>query len=124
MKETIIETEVTYTLKFGGEFYIIKHVPVRVCRETGERFFSPETVERIQALIKGGKKPARLIKTPVYEYAWTMSKKHMDWEGERSLFLAGHTPSWPNLPSVIVNFPIYIEMKSSGEIINLKSIPQ
>ena len=53
MKETIIETEVTYTLEFGGEFYIIKHGPVRVCRETGERFFSPETVERIQALITG-----------------------------------------------------------------------
>jgi YgiT-type zinc finger domain-containing protein len=69
MKETMIETEVTYTLEFGGKFYIIEHVPARVCRETGEQFFSPETVERIQALIKGGKKPTRLIKTPVYEYA-------------------------------------------------------
>jgi YgiT-type zinc finger domain-containing protein len=68
MKETMIETEVTYTLEFGGKFYIIEHVPARVCRETGEQFFSPETVERIQALIKGGKKPTRLIKTPVYEY--------------------------------------------------------
>ncbi len=69
MKETMISTEVTYTLEFGGKFYIIEHVPARVCRETGEQFFSPETVERIQALIKGGKKPTRVIKTPVYEYA-------------------------------------------------------
>ena len=69
MKETMIETEVTYTLDLGGKFYIIEHVPARVCRETGEQFFSPETVEKIQSLIKGGKKPTRVIKTPVYEYA-------------------------------------------------------
>ena len=69
MKETMIATEVTYTLERGGRFYIIEHVPARVCRETGEQFFSPETVERIQTLIKDGKKPARVIQTPVYEYA-------------------------------------------------------
>jgi len=68
MKETMLETEVTYTLAHGGKFYIIEHVPARVCRETGEQFFSPETVEHIQALIKGGKKPAGVIETPVYEY--------------------------------------------------------
>jgi len=69
MKETMIAAEVTYTLERGGRFYIIEHVPARVCRETGEQFFSPETVERIQKLIKDGKKPARVIQTPVYEYA-------------------------------------------------------
>jgi YgiT-type zinc finger domain-containing protein len=69
MKESMTETEVTYTLELGGKFYIIEHVPARVCRETGERFFSPETVERLQALIKGGRKPVRVIETPVFEYA-------------------------------------------------------
>jgi len=69
MKETMIETEVTYTLEHEGKFYIIEHVPARVCKETGEQFFSPETVERIRALIKGQRKPARVIETQVYEYA-------------------------------------------------------
>jgi len=69
MKETIIEKDVTYTLEFGGKFYIIEHVPARVCQETGEQFFSPETVERIHGLIKGGRKPSRVIETPVFEYA-------------------------------------------------------
>jgi YgiT-type zinc finger domain-containing protein len=69
MKETIIETEVTYTVAHQGQFYIIEHVPARVCKETGEQFFSPETVEHIQALLKGEKKPDRLIETPVFEYA-------------------------------------------------------
>ena len=69
MKETIVETQVTYTLQVGGKFFIIERVPARVCRETGEQFFSPETVEHIQALIKGGKPPVRVIEAPVYEYA-------------------------------------------------------
>jgi len=69
MKETMIETEVTYTLELGGKFYIVEHVPAPVCQETGEQFFSPETVEHIQSLIKDGKKPVRVIETPVYEYA-------------------------------------------------------
>jgi YgiT-type zinc finger domain-containing protein len=68
MRETMTDTEVTYTLEFGGKFYIIEHVPARVCEETGEQFFSPETVERIHDLIKGGKEPARVVETPVYEY--------------------------------------------------------
>jgi len=53
MKETMSETEVTYTLQHGDKFYIIEHVPARVCKETGEQYFSPETVEHIQELIKG-----------------------------------------------------------------------
>ena len=68
MKETMVETEVTYTLEHDGKFFIIEHVPARVCRETGERYFAPETVEHIQAVIKGRKKPAKIIETPVYKY--------------------------------------------------------
>jgi YgiT-type zinc finger domain-containing protein len=69
MKATMIETEVTYTVEYAGKFYLVEHVPARVCRETGEQHFSPETVERLQALIKSNRKPARTIETPVYEYA-------------------------------------------------------
>lgn len=69
MKETMIEMKVSYTLAYGGKFFIIEHVPARVCQETGEQFFSPETVEHIQALIKGGKRPDRVVETPVFEYA-------------------------------------------------------
>jgi len=69
MKETMIETEVTYTLEHGGKFHLIEHVPARVCRETGEQYFAPETVEHIHALIRGHKAPEKVIETPVYEYA-------------------------------------------------------
>lgn len=69
MKETIVEAKVTYTLALEGKLYVIEHVPARVCKETGEEFFAPETVERIQAIIRGRKKPDRVLQTPVYEYA-------------------------------------------------------
>lgn len=65
----MIDAKVTYTLEHEGRFYIVEGAPARVCRETGEQFFSPETVERIQALIKSEKKPDRAIETPVYRFA-------------------------------------------------------
>ena len=68
MKETMIEAQVRYTIEHGGKFYIIEHVPARVCRETGEQLFAPETVEHIQALIKSNEKPSKVVETPVYEY--------------------------------------------------------
>ncbi len=69
MSETMIETRITYTLQHAGRFFIIEHVPARVCKETGEQYSSPETVERIQAIIQGGRTPDKVMETPVYEYA-------------------------------------------------------
>ena len=69
MEESFTETEVIYTLEHGGKFFIVEHVPARVCQETGERLFAPETVERIQELLKGKRKPSRTVETPVYEFA-------------------------------------------------------
>ncbi len=68
-KETMRETKVTYTLEMDGKFYIIENVPARVCEETGEQFFSPETVERLQQTILGQEKPKKTIETPIYEFA-------------------------------------------------------
>jgi hypothetical protein len=56
-------------LEYGGQFYLIEHVPARVCRETGEQCFAPETVEHIQVLIKGKRAPTKVIETPWYDYA-------------------------------------------------------
>ena len=68
MKEAMVDTEVTYTLEHDGKFFLIEHVPARVCKETGEQYFSPETVEHVQALINSNKKPDKVIETPAYKY--------------------------------------------------------
>ena len=68
-EEKMREEKVTYTLEMDGKFYIIENVPARVSGETGEQFFSPETVERLQKTIWGRKKPKKTIETPIYEFA-------------------------------------------------------
>ena len=67
--ETMIEQKVTYTLQTEEKLIIIENVPARVCLESGEKFFSPDTVEKLQETIWESKKPRRIIETPVYEFA-------------------------------------------------------
>ena len=68
-QETMVEQKVTYILEIDGRFIIIENVPARVCLETGERLFSPETVGRLQQTVWEQKKPSRVIETPVFEFA-------------------------------------------------------
>ncbi len=63
------ETYVIYTLIRDGELIVIENVPARVDPDTGEQFFSPITVERLQSIVWSNHQPARVIQTPVYEYA-------------------------------------------------------
>jgi len=67
-EETFVEQVVTYTLEVQGRFIIIEHVPARVSLQTGERFFSPETVERLQEIVWERQVPSRVIETPVFEF--------------------------------------------------------
>ena len=67
--EELVARKVTYTLYKGGQFYIIENVPARVDVETGDQYFSPETVGNLQQIILGQKRPVRTIQTPVFEFA-------------------------------------------------------
>lgn len=68
-EERLVEQRVTYTLEMNGKFYIVENVPARVDEETGEQFFAPSTVERLQETILGQTEPSKTIETPVYEYS-------------------------------------------------------
>ena len=67
-KETFEDQKVTYVLEQEGKVLIIEHVPARVCRETGERLFALETVERLHQIVWEQRKPARIVETPVFEF--------------------------------------------------------
>jgi hypothetical protein len=69
LEEHLVDQRVTYTLLMDGKFYVIEHVPARVNAQTGEQYFAPETVERIQQIIWGQRQPVRMLQTPVYEFA-------------------------------------------------------
>lgn len=68
-KEKLVESTVTYTILKDDKFYIVEGVPARVNVETGEQFFAPETVEKLQTIIWEKKRPVREITTPVYQFA-------------------------------------------------------
>ncbi|MGF1480020.1 MAG: hypothetical protein ACFB4I_11085 [Cyanophyceae cyanobacterium] len=63
-QETLVEKPVTYALNLNGEVVLIENVPARVNEETGEQFFSPSTVERLQPTILDRKEPDRLWRSP------------------------------------------------------------
>jgi hypothetical protein len=68
-EEKFIEQNVTYTLFKKGKVYVVENVPARVNPKTGEQFFAPETVERLQEIILGEKDPQRMIQAPVFKYS-------------------------------------------------------
>jgi YgiT-type zinc finger domain-containing protein len=68
-EENLIEKRVTYTLEMDGRVFVVENVPARVDPQTGEQFFSPSTVERLQEIIRGASQPVRVIETPVFDYA-------------------------------------------------------
>ena len=67
-KETFADQEVMYTLEVQGRFIIIEHVPARVSLQTGERFFSPNTVKQLQTIVWDEKAPSRVVETPVFDF--------------------------------------------------------
>ena len=64
-----MERLVTYTLELDEGLVIIEHVPARVDEETGKRFFAPETVERLQRIVRERRTPKRVVQTPVFDFA-------------------------------------------------------
>ena len=67
-EEPLVEQNVTYHIEIDGRLVLIENVPARVNVETGERYFAPETVERLQQAVWGQCRPVRTVETPVYEY--------------------------------------------------------
>lgn len=72
-QERLVEKQVTYTLELNGKVVLIENVPARVNEETGEQFFSPSTVERLQQVILSGEEPDHFVQVPVYNYAISAS---------------------------------------------------
>ena len=67
--EVLTEQTVTYHIEIEERLLLVENVPARVNIETGERHFSPETVERLQQAVWGRCRPVRVIETPVFKYS-------------------------------------------------------
>lgn len=67
-KEKLVEQTVTYSLQVNDKFFLVENVSARINLETGEQFFSPITVERLQQIILSQEKPIRFVETSVYNF--------------------------------------------------------
>lgn len=67
--EQLTEMVVRYLLDIDGQILVFENVPARVNQETGEQFFSPATVRKIQQVAMSSQSPARTIQASVYEFA-------------------------------------------------------
>lgn len=67
-EKQLVNKLVTYSLQLNGELILVENVPARVNEETGEQFFAPDIVERLQDMILGDEKPLNFIRVPVYQF--------------------------------------------------------
>lgn len=51
---TLERGHTSYTANRKGHHLIIDHVPAWICKQCGEALFDEETVEAIQAMLRGG----------------------------------------------------------------------
>ena len=60
---------IRYSLTIGDRMILVDHVPAEVCDRCGEVTLTPDVVERLQKTVWQQHPPARVIETPVYEFA-------------------------------------------------------
>lgn len=66
-EERLVEQRVTYTVDLDGRVVTVENVPARVDEETGERYFSPATVERLQEIMWGERTLERTVETAAFD---------------------------------------------------------
>ena len=59
--------EVMHMVRHRGQVMVIDHVPADVCSVCGDVLLRPETVRRIEALLRDQHQPVRTV--PLYEFA-------------------------------------------------------
>jgi hypothetical protein len=66
--EPLIDSHVRYILDLDGKLFVFENVPARVNTTTGEQFFSPATVRKIQEIALSSYSPTRTVQANVYEW--------------------------------------------------------
>jgi hypothetical protein len=67
--EKLEDAYVRYIFDTGEQILVFENVPARVNPETGEQFFAPAIVRRIQQVAMSSNRPTRTIQAAVYEFA-------------------------------------------------------
>ena len=65
----LIEQLVRYNSNSGEQLVIVDNVPATVCPNCGETSFRPDVADALLRTVWSHNAPARVIETPVYEFA-------------------------------------------------------
>lgn len=60
---------VNVDFRWEGKLSVIKDVPVEVCTQCGERYYSAETSKKIDDLVQSDKEPEKVLEVPVLEFS-------------------------------------------------------
>jgi YgiT-type zinc finger domain-containing protein len=61
------QREVVRAVRQGDRIIVVEHIPAEVCDVCGDVLFTPETIERLEALRQTTAPPAGTV--PLYEFA-------------------------------------------------------
>ena len=61
--------KVDVDFRWKGKLYVIKNVPVEICEQCGERYYSAEVSKKIDEIVKTPKiKAKKTIEVPVFSW--------------------------------------------------------
>ena len=61
------DRQIIHTVRYRGQVIVIDHVPAEICSVCGDVLLTPETVRRIEELLRTTAQPTKAV--PMYEYA-------------------------------------------------------
>ena len=61
------QKEVVRAIRQGDRIIVVEHIPAEVCDTCGDVLFTPETIERLEALRRTTKPAQRSV--PLYQFA-------------------------------------------------------
>ena len=65
----VLPQRVRHVHPWDGTVVIFDDVPAEVCQQCGEVYFSPDTVELFDTIVREGGEPASVISVPVFSLA-------------------------------------------------------
>ncbi len=62
--------KVDVDFRWGDKLFVVKNVPIEVCDQCGERYYSMEVSKKLDALVKkqNETKPQKTIQVPVFNW--------------------------------------------------------
>ena len=68
-KGRVAPRRIRHVHPWNSRVVIFEDVPAEVCQQCGEVYFSPDTIEMFDRIVREGGKPATVVSVPVFSLA-------------------------------------------------------